>query len=133
MNVDDIFNPRGGTLQVAVSTLFGIHSTTTDQHSQMRVGTVARVLGLHTTHLFLDFLHGDLSTEDGGDSQIPSLSRIRSSHHIFCIKHLLSELWNAESTELMTSTRSQGSESNHEEVQTREGDHVDGQFSEIRV
>ena len=33
----------------------------------------------------------------------------------------------------MTSTRSQGSESDHEKVQTREGDHVDGKFSKIRV
>jgi len=28
INVEDIFNPRGGTLQVAVRTLLGIHSTT---------------------------------------------------------------------------------------------------------
>lgn len=31
MKVDDIFKPRGGTLQVAVRTLFGIHSTTESQ------------------------------------------------------------------------------------------------------
>jgi hypothetical protein len=34
---------------------------------------------------------------------------------------------------LVASTRCQGSETDHEEVQTREGDHVDCEFSEIRV
>jgi hypothetical protein len=33
----------------------------------------------------------------------------------------------------VTSTGGQGRESDHEEVQTREGDHVHGQFSEVRV
>ena len=95
--------------------------------------TVAGVLGLHTSHLLLDFLHADLTTEDGSDSEVSSLSWIRSSHHVLGIKHLLSELRDTQGTELVASTRSQGSETNHEEVQTGERDHVDGKFSEIRV
>jgi hypothetical protein len=134
MKVDDIFNPRGGTLQVAVRTLLGIHSTTLQLENVLKgTCTVARVFSLNTPHLFFNFLHADFSTENSSNSQISSLSRIGSSHHILCIKHLLSQFRNAQSTELMTTTRSQGGESNHEEVQTGEGDHVDGEFSEIRV
>lgn len=133
MKVDDIFNPRGGTLQVAVRTLLGIHSTTIGQLIGQRTPTVARVLGLHTSHLLFNFLHADFATEDGCDSEVSSLSWIGSSHHVLGIKHLLSELRNTQGTELVASTRCQGSETNHEEVQTREGDHVDCKFSEIRV
>src|ERR1700737_82442 len=43
--------------------------------------TIARVLGLNTPHLFLDFLHADFSSEDGGDGQIPSLSGAGTSRH----------------------------------------------------
>src|SRR6202023_1684592 len=88
---------------------------------------------LHTSHLLLNFLHADLTTEDGRDSEVSSLSWIRSRHHVLGIKHLLSQLRNTEGTELVASTRCQGSETDHEEVQTREGDHVDCEFSEIRV
>jgi len=95
--------------------------------------TVGGILCLNAPHLFLNFLHADLATEDGSDGQISSLSRIGSSHHVLCIKHLLSQLGDAQCAELMTSTRSQGSKPNHEEMQTREGNHVDGKFSEVRV
>ena len=61
------------------------------------------------------------------------VSRIGGSHHVLCIKHLLSRFRNTQGTELMASTRSQWSESDDEKVQTREGDHIDGKFSKIRV
>ena len=83
--------------------------------------------------MLLNFLHADFPTEDSRDGQISSLSRIGSSHHVLCIKHLLSQLRDAQRAELMTSTRSQGCESDHEKVQTREGNHVDGKFSKVRV
>ena len=97
------------------------------------MGTVARVLGLDAPHLLLNLLHADLATEDGGNSQVPALSGIGSSHHVFGIKHLLCQLGDAQGTELVTSTRGQGRESDHEKVQTRKGDHVDGEFSQVRV
>ena len=83
--------------------------------------------------MLLDLLHADLTAEDGSNSEVSSLSWIRSSHHVLGIKHLLSELRDTQGTELVASTRSQGSETDHEEVQTGEGDHVDCKFSEIRV
>lgn len=95
--------------------------------------TVARILRLNAPHLFLDLLHADFTTEDGSHSQVPPLSRIGSSHHVFGIKHLLGQFGDTQGTELMTSTRGQGRESDHEKVQTREGDHVDGEFSQVRV
>ena len=132
MKVDDIFNPRGGTLQVAVRTLLGIHSTTFISKISVE-NTITRVFRLDAPHLFLDFLHADFSAENGSDSQIPSLSRVGSSHHVLCVKHLLSQLRDTQSAERVTSTRCKGSESHHEKVQTGEGNHVDGEFSEIRV
>jgi hypothetical protein len=95
--------------------------------------TIARVLSLNTPHLFLDFLHADFSSEDGGDGQIPSLSRVGSSHHVLCVKHLLGQFRDTQGAERVTSTRRKGSESDHEKVQTGKGDHVDCEFSEIRV
>ena len=98
-----------------------------------RRDTVARVLSLNTPHLFLNLLHADFPTEDGSNSQISALSRIGGSHHVLGIKHLLSQFGDAQRTELMTSTWSQGCESDHEKVQTREGDHVDGELSQVGV
>ncbi len=83
--------------------------------------------------MLLNFLHADLTAEDGSDSEISSLSWIRRSHHVLRIKHLLSQLRNTKGTELVASTRCQGSEADHEEVQTRERNHVDSEFSKIRV
>jgi hypothetical protein len=88
---------------------------------------------LNAPHLLLNLLHADFATEDGGNSQVPALSGIGRSHHVFGIKHLLSQLGDTQGTELMTSTRGQGSETDHEKVQTRKGDHVDGEFSQVRV
>jgi len=98
-----------------------------------RKDTVARVLSLNTPHLFFNLLHADFPTENGCNSQVPALSRIGGSHHVLGIKHLLSQLGDTQCTELMTSTRSQGRESDHEKVQTREGDHVDREFSQVGV
>ena len=83
--------------------------------------------------MLLNLLHADLATENGSDSEVSSLSWIGSSHHVLRIKHLLGQLRNTEGTELVASTRCQGSETDHEEVQTRERDHVDCKFSQIRV
>jgi hypothetical protein len=46
---------------------------------------------------------------------------------------LLSELGNGDSSVRGGSSSGQGSETDHEEVESREGHHVDGQLSEIRV
>merc|ERR1719244_877964 len=65
--------------------------------------------------------------------EIPSMSWIACSHHVLGIEHLLSELWNSEGTVLLRATSSQGGEPRHEEVETREGDHVHGQLPQVSI
>ena len=52
---------------------------------------VAAVLVLDIQHLFVDLLHGHSATEDSGDSEITSVTRITSSHHVLGVEHLLSQ------------------------------------------
>ena len=61
------------------------------------------------------------------------MTRVGSTHHVLGIEALLSELGDGKGTVLLGSTRRQGSKSNHEEVQTGERNHVDGQFAKITV
>ena len=62
-----------------------------------------------------------------------TLSGVRGGHHVLGVKHLLSELGNGNSSVRSGTSGSQGSETDHEEMESGEGNHVDGQFSEIRV
>jgi len=94
---------------------------------------VGRVLVLDVAHLVLDVLHGDLTTEDGRAGQVATVAEVRGSHHVLGVEHLLSELRNADSAERVGATAGQGSESDHEEVKTGEGNHVDGQLTQVRV
>ena len=61
------------------------------------------------------------------------MSWIAGSHHVFSIKHLLSQFWNCQRSVLLTTTRCQWSKSGHEEMQTGEWNHIDRQFSQICV
>lgn len=49
------------------------------------------------------------------------------------IEHLLGELRHGERAVLLRAARGQRGEADHEEVQTREGDQVDGELAEIAV
>ena len=108
------------------------------------------VLVLDVAHLVLNFLHGDLTTavyskllskstfdlinlQDGRASEIAAVAKVGSSHHVLGVEHLLGQLRNSNSTEGVRATAGEGSESNHEKVETRERNHVDSQFAEIRV
>jgi len=71
--------------------------------------------------------------QDSGTSEIAPITEIRSSHHISRVEHLLSKLWDSGSTERVGSTRSERCESNHEEMETGERNHVDSKFAEVRV
>ena len=94
---------------------------------------VRRVLVLDSQHLVVDFSHGHASTEDGGYGQVTSVARIASSHHVLSVKHLLSKFSNRLSTVSSNVLGGQGSESRHEEVETRERHHVDGKLSQISI
>ena len=58
---------------------------------------------------------------------------VRSSHHVFSVKHLLSKLRYSNCPVARRTARRERGKSDHEEVQSREWDHIDGKFSEIRV
>jgi hypothetical protein len=94
---------------------------------------VGRVLALDIQHLILNFLHADLSSEESSASEISSVAEIGGSHHVLGIEHLLGEFWNGDGTESVRATGCERSESNHEEMETWEWNHVDGKFSQVGV
>merc|ERR1719491_18976 len=94
---------------------------------------VGRVLVLHVEHLFINLLGGHAPTEHSTSSQVSSVARVSGAHHVLGVEHLLSQLRNGECAVLLGASGSEGGESGHEEVQTRKGDHVDGNLSQIAV
>merc|ERR1711893_353497 len=94
---------------------------------------VAAVLVLHVEHLLVDLLHGHAATEHGSDGEVTAVARIAGSHHVLGVEHLLSELGHGESAVLLATTGSERSEARHEEMETREGHHVDCKLTEISV
>jgi hypothetical protein len=61
------------------------------------------------------------------------MARVSSAHHVLGIELLLSQFGDSQGTVLLRSTGGEGSKSNHEEMKTREGDHVDSKLTEIAV
>ena len=72
-------------------------------------------------------------SQNGSACEVTSVSEVRCSHHILWVVHLLRQLWNRDGTEIMSATTGQWSKADHEEMQTRKWNHVDGQFAKIRV
>ena len=82
---------------------------------------VRRVLVLDVLHLLLDLLHRDLATEDSRDGEVTTVPGVGGSHHVLRIEHLLRQLRDGDSAVLLAAASSEGSETGHEEVKTREG------------
>ena len=94
---------------------------------------VAAVLVLHVLDLLLHLLHGHAAAEYGGDGEVAAVTRVAGSHHVLGVEHLLGQLGHGQGPVLLGAAGGQGSEAGHEEVETGEGDHVDGQFTQIGV
>ena len=58
---------------------------------------------------------------------------VTSSHHVLGVKHLLGKFWYCECTVLLGSSAGERSKSRHEEVKTRERNHVHCQLPEISI
>ena len=59
------------------------------------------------------------------------MTGISGAHHVLGIEHLLGEFGDGKGSVLLGSTGSEGCETNHEEVETGEGDQVDSKLSKI--
>jgi hypothetical protein len=94
---------------------------------------VRRVLVLNVAHLVLDLLHGDLTTEVGRAGEVATVAEVGGGHHVLGVEHLLGELGDADGLEGVGAAAGERSESNHEEVETGEGHHVDSQLPQVRV
>merc|ERR1712100_684513 len=94
---------------------------------------VRGVLVLDVEHLFINLLGGHATTEEGGGGEVTTVTRISGAHHVLGVEHLLSQLRNGKGTVLLGTTGGQRGETGHEEVKTRERNHVDGNLTEIAV
>ena len=61
------------------------------------------------------------------------MAGVSSAHHVLGIEHLLGELGDGKSSVLLGASGGEGSETDHEEVKSGEGDKVDSELSEIGV
>ena len=94
---------------------------------------VGAVLVLDVEHLLVHLLHGHAAPEDGGNSQVPAMTWVASSHHVLGIKHLLCQLWHSKGTVLLAATRCEWGKTRHEEVETGERNHVDSKLPEVSI
>lgn len=81
----------------------------------------------------LPTLHRHASPEDGADGQVAAVTGVTGGHHVLGVKDLLGELWHGQGAVLLASSRREGSEPGHEEVQTWEGHHVDCNLPQVSI
>merc|ERR1712193_241311 len=94
---------------------------------------VGGVLVLDVEHLLVNLLGGHAATEEGGASEVATVTGVSGAHHVLGIEHLLGELGHGECTVLLGATGSKGGEPSEEEVETGEGDEIDTELAEVRV
>ena len=94
---------------------------------------VGAVLVLDVEHLLVDLFHRHVTSEDGGDGEVSTVTGIDSGHHVFGVKDLLGDLRHGERAVLLGAAGGERCESGHEEVQSWERDHVHCKFSQISV
>ena len=94
---------------------------------------VTGVLVDNVKHLLVDLLGGHASTKHCGGGEVAAVPGVSGAHHVLGIEYLLGEFGHGEGAVLLGSTAGKRSVSDHEEVKTGEGDHVDGKLAEIGV
>ena len=94
---------------------------------------VRRVLVLDVEHLLVDLLGGHAATEERARGEVAAVAGVGGRHHVLGVEHLLGQLGDGERAVLLRAARRERREADHEEVQAREGDHVDGELAEVAV
>merc|ERR1712195_150611 len=94
---------------------------------------VRRVLVLDVEHLLVNLLGGHAASEEGGGGEVASVTGVGGAHHVLGIEHLLGELGHGECAVLLGASGGKRGESSHEEMESGEGDQVNGEFPEIGV
>jgi len=94
---------------------------------------VGTVLVLYIQHLLVDFFGRHAATEHAARGQVATVAWVGGAHHVLGVELLLGQFWDGQGAVLLGSTTGQWGETNHEKVQTRERDHVDGDFAQITV
>merc|ERR1711933_12367 len=77
---------------------------------------VRAVLVAHIEHLLVDLLAGHAPAEQRGGSEVATMSRIRGTHHVLRIEHLLGQFWHGQSAVLLRSAARERREAGHEKV-----------------
>ena len=95
--------------------------------------TPPAIFVLHIQHVIVDLLHAHAPSEDGRHGEVAPVTWITRRHHVLGVEHLLRELGHGHGPVRLGAARGQRREARHEKVQPREGDHVDGQFAQVRV
>ena len=65
--------------------------------------------------------------------EITSVPRVGGSHHVLGVEHLLGEFRHGNGAVLLAAAGNERSEADHEEMETREGNQVDGHLAEVRI
>lgn len=77
--------------------------------------------------------HSNLMSKICTHSEVTAVPRVSGGHHVLGVKHLLGEFRNGDGAVLLTSAGGQRSVTGHEEVESWERNHIDGQLPQIGV